>query len=170
MSADATAAEALHEVHLLEIPVPLWAKTQEQTDGLLREFALAADVTDEAARERHLPTRLTALIDELSSQFAGVSTEQEQRLYAAAAAGQPVIPDLVYVVPGAAAEASQALGELLDEADDFCREGAHLLTLAADPDVVAFRWWYLREFIAQIGGDEPTPWSAYAARAGDSRP
>ena len=74
----------LHEVHLLEVPVGLWAKAQEQTDGLLREFA-------------------------------GVSSEQEQQLFAAAGAGQPVIEDLVYLVPGAAAVA--ALGDMLDEAD-----------------------------------------------------
>lgn len=150
----------LHEVHLLELPVGLWVKAQEQTDGLLREFALAADLADPEARDRHLPTRLTALIDALNAQFAGVSTEQEQALFAAAEAGQEVIEDLVYRVPGAAAEASQTLGDMLDEADAFCRDGTHLLTLAADPDVVAFRWWYLRQFIDQIGGAEPVPWPA----------
>lgn len=159
------AGDDLHEVHLLEVPVALWAKAQEQTDGLLREFVLAADVAglDGDARDRHVPTRLTALIDSLNAQFAGVSTEQEQRLYAAAEAGSPVIDDLAYAVPGAAAQASQVLGDMLDEADDFAREGTQLLTLAADPDVVTFRWWYLRQFIDQIGGDEPVPWPAYEA-------
>lgn len=153
----------LHEVHLLEVPVPLWSKAQEQTDGLLREFALAADLDDDAARERDLPSRLTALIDQLNQQFGGVSTRQEQQLFAAAAAGQRVIPDLTYQVPAGAAAASQVLGDLLDEADSFCREGSHLLTLAADDDVVAFRWWYLHEFIDQIGGADPVPWPAYEA-------
>jgi len=117
------AGDDLHEVHLFEVPVALWAKAQ----------------------------------------FAGVSTEQEQRLYAAAEAGTPVIDDLAYAVPGAAAQASQTLGDMLDEADDFAREGTHLLTLAADPDVVTFRWWYLRQFIDQVAGDEPVPWPAYEA-------
>lgn len=150
----------LHEVHLLEFPVGLWAKAQEQTDGLLREFALAADLADPQARDRHLPTRLPALMARLNAQFSGSSTEQEQALFAAAAAGQQVIEDLVYLIPGAAAEAAQVLGDMLDEADAFCRDGTHLLTLAADPDVVAFRWWYLRQFIDQIAGREPVPWPA----------
>lgn len=155
----------LHEVHLLEVPVGLWSKAQEQTDGLLREFALAADLADAAALDRHLPTRLTALIEALNTQFAGVSTEQEQQLFAAAKAGRPVIEDLAYRVPSAAARASQALGDMLDEADVFCREGTHLLTLAADADVVAFRWWYLRQFIDQVAGAEPVPWPAVEAAA-----
>ena len=155
----------LHEVHLLELPVGLWAKAQEQTDGLLREFALAADLADPQALDRHLPTRLTKLMETLNAQFAGASTEQEQALFAAAAADEPVIEDLVYQVPGAAAEASQVLGDMLDEADAFCRDGSHLLTLAADPDVVAFRWWYLRQFIDQIAGAPPVPWPAVQSAA-----
>ena len=65
----------LHEVHLLEVPVGLWVKAQEQFDGLLREFALAADLADPQARDRHLPTRLTALMETLNAQFAGTTTE-----------------------------------------------------------------------------------------------
>jgi len=155
----------LHEVHLLEVPVGLWVKAQEQFDGLLREFALAADLADPQARDRHLPTRLTALMETLNAQFAGTSTEQEQALFAAAAADEPVIEELVYRVPGAAAEASQVLGDMLDQADAFCRDGSHLLTLAADADVVAFRWWYLRQFIDQIAGAAPVPWPAVQAAA-----
>ena len=68
-------------------------------------------------------------------------------------------------MPGAAAEASQALGDMLDQADAFCRDGSHLLTLAADADVVAFRWWYLRQFIDQIAGAAPVPWPAVQAAA-----
>ena len=153
----------LHEVHLLDLPVGLWAKAQEQTDGLLREFALAADPADSQERDSHLPTRLTALMETLNAQFSGVSTEQEQALFAAAAANLPVIEDLVYRVPGAAAEASQVLGDMLDQADAFCRDGSNLLTLAADADVVAFRWWYLRQFIDQIAGAAPVPWPAVKA-------
>jgi hypothetical protein len=144
------------------VPVGLWAKTQEQTDGLLREFALAADRPD-VDRERHLPRRLTRLIESLTAQYGGVSTKQEEQLFAAAAAGQAVIEDLAYQVPGAAAGAAQTLGEMLDDADEYCRQGRHLLTLAADPDVVRFRWWYLRQFIDQIGGAEPVPWPEYEA-------
>ena len=148
------------EVHLLQVPVPLWAKAQQLTDELLREFALAASQADDA-EAHHLPARLTRLIESLTTQFDGVSTEQEQQLFAAAAAGQDVIEDLAFQVPAIAAPASKHLGDMLDEADVYCREGQHLLTLAAPDDVVRFRRWYLWSFIAQIEGSAPVAWPDY---------
>lgn len=148
------------EVRLLELPVPVWSRTQQATDELLREFALAsAAEADEHAP--HLPARLTALISTLTQQFAGVSTAQEQQLFDAAEAGDLVVPELVFTIPVAAAAASQLLGDMLDEADAYCRAGRHLLTLAAPDDVVAFRRWYLSEFIRQSAGEPAVPWPAY---------
>jgi hypothetical protein len=147
------------QVHLLQLPVPLWVQTQQVTDELLREFALASAQADDD--EHHLPGRLTRLIETLTARFEGVSTAQEQQLYAAAAAGQDVVDDLVFTVPAAAAPASQQLGDMLDEADDYCREGQHLLTLAAPDDVVRFRRWYLWSFRSQIEGAAPVAWPDY---------
>jgi hypothetical protein len=148
------------QVRLRELPVPVWARTQQATDELLREFALASAAP--ADEHKHpLPARLTALIASLTERFAGVSSEQEQQLFDAADAGVPVIPELVFTVPAEAAAASRALGDMLDEADDYCRAGRHLLTLAAPDEVVAFRRWYLSEFIRQTDGEPPVPWSRY---------
>jgi hypothetical protein len=144
-------------VRLLQIPLPLWSRTQQQTDELLREFALAAS----SLEDHHLPVRLTALIETLNQQYAGTSTEQEQALFAASERGDLVLPELVFQVPAAASEASLALGAMLDEADDYCREGQHLLTLAATEEVVAFRRWYLSEFIRQVSGEPPVAWPDY---------
>jgi hypothetical protein len=63
----------------------------------------------------------------------------------------------VYRVPLAAGEACVELNAMLDEADEFCREG-DLLTLATPADQVAFRRWFLGEFVEQLGGGAPTPW------------
>jgi hypothetical protein len=52
---------------------------------------------------------------------------------------------------------------MLDEVDEFCRQGKHLLTLATPPELVAYRRWYLGEFIAQLAGRPATPWPDYAA-------
>jgi hypothetical protein len=52
---------------------------------------------------------------------------------------------------------------MLDEADEFCRQGKHLLTLATPPDLRRYRQWFLGEFVAQIGGRPPTPWPLFAA-------
>ena len=155
-----TAADALVEVHLQQLPVPLWAKAQQGSDELLREFALAAAQADDD-QAHHLPGRLTQLMETLSQQFDGVSTAQEQQLFAAAEAGQDVIEDLVFQVPAIAAPASRELGAMLEEADEYCREGQHLLTLAAPEDVVRFRRWYLWSFVTQIEGAAPVAWPDY---------
>lgn len=147
------------EVHLLQLPVPMWVRTQQLTDELLREFALASAQADDD--EHHLPHRLTRLIDTLTERFDGVSSAQEQQLFAAAARDQEVIEDLVYAVPAAAGPASRQLGDLLDEADEYCRVGQHLLTLAAPEDVVRFRRWYLWSFLTQVEGAAPVAWPDY---------
>ncbi len=61
-------------------------------------------------------------------------------------------------MPPEVAAAARRLGDLLDEADEFCRSG-HLLTVATQPESVAFRRWYLGEFQRQIDGHPPGPWS-----------
>ncbi|MCU1591072.1 MAG: hypothetical protein JWP11_2328 [Frankiales bacterium] len=149
------------EARILQLPVRVWARSQEQHDALMREFALMSVPSDEADRQRHVPSRLTQLIDTLTADFEGVATEQEQQLFAAAEAGQDVIDELVYTMPKAVVPASKALGEMLDEADEYCRQGKHLLTLAADDELVRFRWWYLEQFIDQADGKPPVAWPDY---------
>ncbi|MDX6267585.1 MAG: hypothetical protein QOD70_2325 [Frankiales bacterium] len=156
------------QVALLELPVTLWARAQEQTDELLREMTLIAEGlrgeasgVDAGQSAEHLPVRLIDLVAELTADFGGVSTAQEQQLASAAAAGRQVIPALLFDVPPEAAAASRVLGDLLDEADEYCRLGRHLLTLAADEEIVRFRHWYLVQFIDQIAGAEPTAWPQY---------
>jgi hypothetical protein len=151
----------LYQVRVLQLPVPLWSRSQEQHDALMREFALMSVPTDESERQRHVPSRLTQLIETLTADFEGVATEQEQQLFDAAAAGEKVIDELVYTLPLAAVPASKALGEMLDEADEYCRQGQHLLTLAADEELVRFRRWYLDQFIDQADGMPPVAWPDY---------
>ena len=157
------AALDLYQVRVLQLPVRIWSRSQEQHDALMREFALMSVPSDETERKRHVPTRLAKLIDTLTADFEGVATEQEQQLFEAAASGQDVIDELVYAMPRAAVPASQALGEILDEADEFCRQGKHLLTLAADEELVRFRRWYLSQFIDQSAGAAPVAWPDYAS-------
>ncbi len=152
-----TAADQLVEVELLQLPVPLWSMSQQLFDELMREFALASAQADDD-QEHYLPGRLTRLIDDLTARFGGGTTSQDEELHAAAAAGLPVIERLVYTVPAAAGPASLELGEMLDAADEYCREGQHLLTLAAPDDVVAFRRWFLGAFVTQTAGAAPVPW------------
>lgn len=150
----------LVEVHMLQLPVRLWGRSQEQHDAIMREFALMSVPAEEGEKARHVPSRLIQLIDSLTADFEGVSSAQEQELYAALEAGTESL-DQVYRVPKEAAAASKVLGEMLDETDEYCRQGQHLLTLAADEELVRFRWWYLDQFIDQIDGKPPVAWPDY---------
>ena len=149
----------LSEIRVLSIPVPVWARAQEQVDELLREFALIA-AQREDGDPHGLPARLTALVEDLTAAYGGFSVEQEAALTAAADAGATEI-DLTYRVPPQAAEAVAQLGDLLAEADEYCRAGDFLLTLATPPDLVRFRNWYFDEFSRQLDSRPPTPWPQY---------
>jgi hypothetical protein len=150
----------LVEVRLLRLPLPVWQRTQEHVDGLLREFALIAH--DDEARVT-TPRRLLDLVQELTAGFGAFSEAQRAAMEEAHGRGEAEI-DLTYAVPGAAAGAAQQLGDMLDEADEYCRRGDHLLTLATPPEELRFRRWFISEFVAQLGGAAPTPWPDYTLR------
>jgi len=155
----------LVQVHLLQLPVPLAGKARQHFEGLQREFALIAAGEAGGESQHHAPARLTQLMETLTTQFAGVNSAADQRLEAAIEAGLETIDDHVLELPPEAAPASQAVGDMIDEADDYCRQGQHLLTLASPPDCVAYRGWYLGQVIDQLAGKPPIPWpdSPYAA-------
>jgi hypothetical protein len=147
----------------LGVPVSVWARAQERTDELIREFTLIAADLREQGGHSDVPVRLIELVEALTARYGGLSAAQEAQLAAAADRGVDTIDDLVFHVPPEAAEASVALGGMLDEADQYCRVGDHLLTLASPPDVVRFRNWYLEQFTRQLAGHPATPWVDYQA-------
>jgi hypothetical protein len=122
----------------------------------MREFALLAEGGGD-----HAPSRLVALGDELSQRFSGFTADPTSRLAAAVERGDDRI-DLVYRLPRSVGAASRQLLELLDEADEYCRQ-EQLLTLETPPAARAFRRWFLREFIVQSEGGAPTPWPGVEA-------
>ena len=107
------------------------------------------------------------LLQQLTATYGQVGEPQNELLQRAALEGVETVDELVYQLPPSAAEAATALGLILDECDEYCNAGEHLLTLAAGPDVKAFRWWFLDEIRSQMSGGPPTPWaeSAWAATA-----
>ncbi|ABK53808.1 hypothetical protein Acel_2036 [Acidothermus cellulolyticus 11B] len=155
--------EPLHDVQLLRIPVLLHAQAGEHSAELLREMYLIAEQLGEHDGVRALPKRLIDLIDELTGRYVGFTREQDRLLDEARVSGAAEI-DVHYRVPADVADAAVHLGELLDEADEYCRQGQHLLTLATPPELVHYRHWFLGEFSRQIGGAAPTPWPAYRAQ------
>jgi hypothetical protein len=150
----------LVDVEIRRIPVPIWSRTQEHIDELLREFTLIAARLKEQSGPSDVPVRLIELVEKLTSQYGGLNTDQENRLADAADAGVAEL-DLVYHVPPDAVGASRELQEMLDQADAYCREGDHLLTLASPPELARFRRWFLDEFINQATGAPAVPYPDY---------
>jgi hypothetical protein len=144
-------------VELRRLPVELQARASEHTQELQREFVLIAEGLQHAEGPSALPRRLLDLVDTLQRRYGGFTVDQEDALDKALHDGVPTL-DLDFTVPPDVADAAVALGAMLDEADEYCREGKHLLTLATPPDLVAFRRWYLDQFVDQIAGRPPTPW------------
>ena len=153
-----TGSEELITVRLLQFPLELYRQASEHQDELNREFALLQHASSED--EASVPRRLRLLMEELNDRFGAFSAAPRSALATALDRGERSI-DVEYRVPPEAKEAVMALGALLDEADDFCRRGTHLLTLATPPGPLALRRWYLGQFVAQIDGAEPTAWDQW---------
>jgi hypothetical protein len=150
---------ALIEVRILSLPVPILQGAREHGDGMMREFAL---IQLSEADHAGVPRRLLELAGELEERFSGFTAGTEAELAAAEASAATEI-DIVYKVPADVSDACIRLGTLLAEADEYCRAGQHLLTLVTPPEAVAFRTWFLEEFVRQVAGENPVPWPAWRA-------
>lgn len=148
--------DELTTVRLLGLPLALAVEAQEHFDELSREFLHLANADDEVRRD--VPGRLVELSNHLRSRFSSFTSENQRRMDEAAARGDETI-DLTYHVPKEAAPAALQLADLLDEADRYCSSGEYLLTLTTPPDALRYRRWYLAQFVDQIGGAPPVPFS-----------
>lgn len=158
-------APALQPVRMLQLPVQVWAASQEHHDELMREFTLmTAGFQDHEGDAPPVPVRLLRLVEHLTASFSGSSDEQRGRLFAAAARGDEVMDVLEYSLPEAAGPACEQLAQLLDEADEYCRAGRHLLTLSTPQELRVFRSWYLGQIREQLSGAAPEPWPDHLAR------
>ena len=139
-------------VRMIGFPVGVYRRASEHSDELMREFALIREDGSE-----NIPARLLALVDELRLRFGAFTARPSDQLQQAVARGDATI-DLEYVVPASVRDAAVQLDRLLDEADAFCLAG-ELLTLATEPEGLAFRRWFLEEFVRQVDGLPARPWS-----------
>jgi len=154
---DGGVSDELVTVHIRGLPVPLHARSQAHSDEVMREFRLLAEQMRQEGTHG-LPLRLIELINGLEGQYSTFTEAQEDALDHAISAGDDCI-DLTYALPAAIDEGVSALGAILDEVDELCRQGQYLLTLATPPDLVAYRQWFLDEFTRQIDGQEAIAWA-----------
>jgi len=162
VSADADAE--LVDVRLVGVPLRLRARSVEHGQDLLRELALVqvgAGQPDSAS----VPQRLLSIADELRASYGQFIAGPTAQLDAALDQGLEFM-DLTYSVPRHARPFIRRVVEVLEEAEEFCRAGKYLLTLAAPPDVAAYRAWTFAEFDRQIAGASPTPWAEAGAAPG----
>jgi hypothetical protein len=143
-------------VALLNFPLQVFAHARQHHDELLREFALLALRPPEDRPGHAVPGQLLTLIDSLGRRFGGVGDRSDALRDDALAAGETHI-DLRYSVPRSAGPALTELHELMEQADQFCRD-EQLLTIAATPVERQFRAWFIDQFITQAQGAEPIPW------------
>lgn len=154
----------LVEIRIVDMPLDVYRETSEHSDELMREFMLIREREADEDGSRTVPKRLLELVDQLTGQYAMFTSAQQAELGEALERGDQVIT-LLYRVPASVGQACIDLDHLLDEADEFCRAGAELLTLATPPRAVAFRKWFLVEFIRQIGGAAPMTWEDFQANS-----
>lgn len=152
-------SDQLRDVWLVGFPLAVYLRAQEHADGLIREFSLIAQHRA-AGNAVDVPKRLLSIVNELSAQYGGLSDAPEAKRDDAIERGEHIV-DLHYRVPEAVASACIHLGDIFDEADEYCRAGRHLLSLATPPESLEFRRWFLGEFVNQIAGAAPTPWLAH---------
>lgn len=141
----------LHEVWLRRYPLRLGARASEHYESVYRELALLAS-SDEGPP---VPGTLLVLLEEMDRRSARNNASEQVR-DEALARGEDSL-DIELHVPADVVEVAQRVEQLLDEADDFCRDGT-LLTLQPSEDVVAFRRWYISELVGQLAGEPPRPW------------
>jgi hypothetical protein len=140
------------DIRLVGLPVSLHLQAAEHIDGLVREFRwLAAGPSDTPVRILELGAKLRRRSSAVMDPLTAIINDRHR-------AGEDAV-DLSFPVPVEAAEVCANVMRLLDEADAHCVAGG-LLTLATPEPAVAYRRWFLGEFIRQIEGQPATPWPA----------
>lgn len=148
-SPEPTAEEVV--VELLAVPLRAFADFWRHYRELRREVRLLA-----LAHEGDYPLArdLTQVFGDLDRDLReGFGTDQVDR---ALSAGATVV-DLRVAVPRPSATTIGRFAQLLDQADDFCRE-ERLLSLARTDGQRDFEAWFLGEFVRQQEGGAPTAW------------
>ena len=146
----------MDDIVLLGYPVRLGALQQQHHDEIVREFQLLSMSSPES--RTGVPGRLLELVDLLTSTFAAEIAEPQRLRDEALKSGAAQV-DLRYPARPGMREAVLAWDTMLREVDDYCRQGT-LLALAAPAEVVALRAWTMGEFLCQLDGQPPSPWSA----------
>jgi anti-sigma B factor antagonist len=145
------------EIRILSVPVELHGLAAAHSAALQREFELIAR-DDPGAVAEHGVLGLRSLMEGYRNRFGVIGDQPDAAVASARERGDTEV-DLCFDAPQEVGEACRELLDILAAADDYCRSG-DLITMATPPDVLAYRQWFLSEFILQLEGREPLPWVA----------
>ena len=153
-------------VWLLGYPVALGMSAVEHVEDWMREFSLMALGREEGTASSEVPNRLQAMVETLTRRY-GAELSEPDRLRAAAAARGDATVDLPYPAPPESAGVVVAWREMLAEVDEYC-DAEDLLTLRRSPEQVRLQDWVCDEFLRQLRGEPPRPWSPTVAAVPDA--
>lgn len=140
------------EVRFEGLPLPLYADFMRHYHELRRELRILS-----LAHETDYPVakRISELFVRFDEELR--SAQGMDELEAALGGDDDQIDARLTVSSTSAATMSQMI-ELLELADEFCRE-ERLLALATTPQQLGFQRWFLGEFVRQVHGRTPRPWA-----------
>jgi hypothetical protein len=156
----------LIEIRLLELPLVLRERSRQHGADLLREMELITAGAKAGMTALHAPARLVELAQELDDVYGPYVESTTEEMDAALDRGEETIAVAVYRLPVSGLDFVRHVAHILAEVEAYCQEGEHLLTLAAPPDIAAYREWSMSEVERQAAGAAPTPWPAFAAARG----
>ena len=139
------------EVRVLGVPLRHYVGFQQHFRELRREVRLLA-IAHEA--DYPLAKSLSDLFGTLERQLRdGIGLSDVE----GALAQNAEIADLAVRMPREAAATLRSFVDLLDVADEFCRQ-ERLLALARTDEQREFQRWFLGEYVRQAAGALPEPW------------
>ena len=148
--------EANGQAVLRDFPLRLWARQQQHTEELLREFNLLLLGQESGQATHAAPGQLVTLAEMFTRNFGVLLDQLTEARQAAYDAGADRMDSVVPLVPDLP-ELIDQVRRVLDVVDEFCSRG-QLLALQRPDELRALTEWSMAELLAQQGGAEPTPW------------
>ena len=145
---------ASRRVVLVDLPVRLWDQARQLSDALLREFAF---IVLEGRGDTDLARRLLEIAATSDANYANLNPDAELVVETALAEGRSTVTVEVNVPPAFKDHVLAAVPVLM-EVDAYCARG-DLLALATPPELQAYWAWFLAEFVRQLSGMAPVPWT-----------
>jgi anti-sigma regulatory factor (Ser/Thr protein kinase) len=146
--------EGLERILFLDVSVPAYLALQQQNDAISRDVDLLL-IGQSEGLNLPVPDGLLAAAHRLRDRFEVPAGSFRLVVVAAEAAGETTVDLEAYMPPGVGQMAG-AYVELLEEVEDYARQG-YLFIDPPTPETVRLRRWFTEELIRQKEGIAPAP-------------